>query len=100
VTREREAMDLHGGIRRQLRALVRRAADGDTLALEALADLEDLAALATTVAGHVMHASADGWPRSAYSWSEIGQVTGTTRQAAHRRHSEFPRDPIAAWFVT
>lgn len=96
---EREAADVAGAIRRQVRGLVRRAADGDTLALEALADLEDLLPEAVTVAGHVMHVSAVGYPRSAYSWSELGRVTGVSRQAAHRRHARMPDTDSARWLL-
>lgn len=94
-----ESADLASAIRRQVRALVRRAADGDTLALEALADLEDFVPQAVAVAGHVMHASTDAYPRSAYSWSEIAQVTGTSRQAAHRRHAALADTDTARWLL-
>jgi hypothetical protein len=102
-----ESDDLAGAIRRQVRGLVRRAAAGDTTALEALAGLEDVIPLAVSVAGHVLHhdqaiREADGGKptRASYSWAEIAQVTGTSRQAAHRRHSSITRDdPLTAWLL-
>lgn len=72
-------------VRRMVRALVRRAAEGDTEALEALADLEALVPAAVTEAGRSLH-------RFGYSYGELCQVTGTSRQAARQR---FGADPDA-----
>lgn len=101
-----ESADLAGAIRRQVRGLVRRAATGDTTALEALAELEDLVPLAVTVAGHVLHhdqaarEQAQGLPaRASYSWGELAQVTGVSRQACHRRHAQVPDTPDARWLM-
>lgn len=76
---ERESPELEAMIRRMLRALVRRATDGDTLALESLANLR--ADLAGAIAAAAVGAH-DG--PAEYSWTDIGQVLGVTRQAARQ----------------
>lgn len=90
---EREAPEVGAMVRRMVRALVRRAAAGDTLALEELAALEDLLPTAVTVAGHLMRGE------GRYSWTDVAEVTGTSRQAAHKRHSVLPATPDAAWLT-
>lgn len=99
MSQERESQDLGAMVARMVRALVRRAAEGDTIALEELARLEDLVPEAVTVAGHVMHASHTDAPRSHYSWGELAQVTGVSRQAAHRRHGRLPDTDTARWLL-
>lgn len=78
---EREAVELAAMVRRMLRALVRRAAKGDTTALEALGELEALAPTATTVAMALSHVTHGGY----YTYGELAQVTGTSRQAVQQR---------------
>ena len=66
---------------RILRACARRVADGDVEGLAALVALrsELEAAIAEAVTGLRQ-------PRWRYSWNEIAQVLGTTRQAAQQRY--------------
>lgn len=81
VKRRRERVendDYIAFVRRVIRALSRRVGQGD---IEALRDMTGLAgdldsAIAEAVAG---------LRRQEYSWSEIGQRVGTTRQAAQQR---------------
>jgi hypothetical protein len=61
-----------------IRALARRAADGDTEALEELLALETVLRQSTTEAAQVLHACG-------YSWTDIADITGTTRQGARQR---------------
>lgn len=69
-----------------LRALVLRADQGDTEALEQLAALEQLTPAATTLAGHRLHES------YGYSHSELGAVLGISRQASVKRFGPVPLD--------
>ena len=62
---------------RMLNALIRRAADGDWEALEALAEIEELARDATNAALH--EARAD------YSLAQLATVMGVTRSAVAQR---------------
>jgi len=63
-----------------IRALVRRAGEGDTEALEQLRMLDDLTTQAVGTALRQMN-------DFGYSWSELARVTGTTRQACSQRAS-------------
>lgn len=84
-------------MRRMFRALVRRAAEGDWEALEALARLEDVASVATAVAIRRSHHSGGGL----YSYGELAQVLHTSRQAARQRvHREDTRDPGLVEYLT
>lgn len=65
-------------VRRALRAYARRAESGDTDALEGLLALEGELAAAITAAGAALH-------DHGYSWAEIAQTTGSSRQAAQAR---------------
>lgn len=76
----REAPELGAMVRRMVRALVRRAAEGDWEALEELAALE---AAAREAVGHALVAMHDGGRQ--YSWTELGDVLGVSRQAAEQR---------------
>jgi hypothetical protein len=71
---------------RVLRALVRRAADGDTEALEQLLILERQLAQAIKDAGAGLH-------RFGYSFTELAGVAGISRQAARERFGT--RAPVA-----
>ncbi len=66
---------------RMLRALVRRAEEGDTEALEQLARLEVAAAHATTEAMVAMYTGSG--PR--YSYGEVANILGVSRQAVRQR---------------
>lgn len=92
AVRDREASELEAMIRRMHRALVRRAAGGDTTALEALARLERVASSATTVALSRAHTSGGGF----YSWGELADVTGSTRQAVQQRVGRMAATPASA----
>lgn len=72
-------------VRRILRAYARRIANGDIDALRALNDIFDdvESALGRSVVGLRL---------LGYSWAEIGQRLGVSRQAAHQRWSETIRD--------
>jgi ATP-dependent Clp protease ATP-binding subunit ClpA len=72
----------------EVNALARRAlgADGLELALQAVAQLRD--ELERLEAAHVAHALDEGW-----SWSEIADSLGVSKQAAHRKHRGQPRAP-------
>lgn len=77
--RRHEAPELASAARRMMRALAVRATEGDTEAIEQLAQLVHDAeqSLATAVAG--------ARERVGYSWTEVAQVVGTTRQNARQR---------------
>jgi hypothetical protein len=75
-----QASDVGAAAGRMLRALVRRAGDGDLIALEELASLQRASADAVASAARALH---DG--PYAYSWGEIGAALGVTRQSAHER---------------
>lgn len=68
---------------RVIRALVRRAEAGDREALEQLAMVEVFAGNAVGEALTLMQAAKDEGP--AYSWAELGDVLGITRQSAQQR---------------
>lgn len=85
--RRHEAPEVGAMVGRMLRALVRRAAEGDTEALEQLAHLEDLAAAATTLA--LVRANVD----AGYTFGELASVTSTSRQAVRQRVGRFARLP-------
>lgn len=67
--------------RRIIRAFARRAEEGDLDALVGLLELQEEVAKAITTAGKASHAHG-------YSWAEIAQATGTTRQAAAMRYGK------------
>lgn len=72
-------------MRRMLRALARRAGEGDLFALEELGRLEGDAAAALVAGARGAHGMAGG-----YSWTEIGAELGITRQAARQRFGGGP----------
>lgn len=65
-------------VRRIIRAHARRVAGGD---IEALADMVGL----STLLDEAITDAVTGLRRHGYSWTEIGQRLGITRQAAHQR---------------
>lgn len=67
--------------RRVVRSLVRRAAEGDTEALEQLAKLDEVVSYAVTEALSAMH------DQAGYSHTELAGVLGVSRQAALKRAS-------------
>jgi hypothetical protein len=77
--REIEAPEFAAFLRRILRAYARRVAAGD---LDALGDL---ARLREELDGHLTDAVAALRNDWAYSWQEIAQVLGISRQAAQQR---------------
>lgn len=85
-----EAPALAGASRRMMRALVKRAAGGELEALEALFGLQGELAQA-------IQDGVDGYRQgpAAASWTDIGRVMGTTRQAAQIRFGGTKR-PAAA----
>lgn len=76
--RRHESPELGAMVGRMLNALIRRAAEGDTEAVEELGKLEPLARQANTSG----QAEAR---RFGYSLAELARVTGTTRQAVSQR---------------
>ena len=80
-----ESPELGAMVGRMLNALVRRAAEGDTEAVEALARLEVLARQAHTSALSESR-------RFGYSLAELARVTGTTRQAVSMRTQSDPAE--------
>lgn len=76
--REREAPEVGAMAGRVVRALVRRAGEGDGEALEQLLALESQIAQAIKDAGAGMHAFG-------YSFTELGDIAGISRQAARER---------------
>lgn len=78
--RERpECPEVGSAARRMVRALVKRAEEGDTEAIEQLVETQHATTQAITEAGAALHEVAG------YSFTELGQVLGTSRQAARQR---------------
>lgn len=73
-----EAPEVGAAARRFARALARRAAEGDTEALEELVALRGEVEACIVSAARNLH-------RFNYSWTDIGRVLGMTRQAARQR---------------
>lgn len=94
--RRHESPELGAMVRRMVRALVRRAAEGDTEALEQLAQLETELPTATTCAMALMHSVYElPW----YSFGELAQVLGVSRQAARQRTTRvLTDDDTAAYY--
>lgn len=78
--RERpECPEVGSAARRMVRALVKRAEEGDTEAIEQLVETQHEVTQSITAAGRALHQVAG------YSYTELGQVLGTSRQAARER---------------
>lgn len=93
--RRHESPELGAMMRRCARALVRRAAEGDTEALEQLAILEDELPMATSVALAMMNVGEQG-----YSFTELARVLGTSRQAARQRAVRITTDDDTAGYYS
>ena len=74
-----EAPEVGSAVTRMMNGLIRRAADGDLEAVEALAEIEAFAPNATNAALALAHA------RAGYSFGELSAVTGTSRAAVQQR---------------
>ena len=79
-----ESPEIGAMIGRMLNALIRRAAEGDQEAIEALADVERLAPAAMN-AGLAL-------AREHYSLAELAAVTGTSRAAVMQRSNRGDHD--------
>lgn len=88
--RRHESPDLGGAAARMMRALVVRAGEGDTEALEQLEALEALAGHAVQLAGSELYT----W---GYSYGELAAVVGTSRQAAVKRFGRMPQPLALNW---
>lgn len=73
-----EAPAMGGMLRRCVRAMVRRAGEGDVEALEELLKLEGELAAAIREAGAAMH-------DRGFSYAYLADAAGISRQAAHKR---------------
>lgn len=79
--RRHESPELGDAIVRMMRGLVTRASEGDTEAIEQLARIELLAPTATALGAKLSRHSA----RFGYSYTQLGDVLGVSRQAARQR---------------
>lgn len=84
--RRHESPELEAMVGRMLNALIRRCAEGDQEAVEALGHLELLARQAHT--SGLAEARRDGG--GGYSLAELAKVTGTSRQAVSQRTAAAP----------
>lgn len=82
----REAPEMAAMLGRMMRAMARRAAEGDPEALEALVGLQATLQAATVDAANGLH-------DFGYSWTEVADAVGITRQAARQR---FARPAVLA----
>lgn len=78
VQRRHEAPDMGAMATRVLRALARRAGEGDVEALEELASL-------TNTMTEQLGAGVAGYRAMGHSWADIGLALGTSRQNAQQR---------------
>lgn len=85
--RRHEADALGSMVTRVLRALARRAQEGDEVALEELTRLEG-------VMREQLGSAVVGYKATGHSWADVAQVLGGTRQAAQQRFAN--ADPAAA----
>lgn len=85
--REREAPEVTAAAVRMMRALVKRAGDGE---LEALEGLVSLQAALDGCLDQAVHGYREG-PAKA-SWAAVGEAVGVSRQAAQQR---FGRTEVA-----
>lgn len=80
-----EAPEVGAAILRMMNGLIRRAAAGDTEAIEALYVIEGMAPHATNAALAVANNPANHPQRVAYSYGFLADVTGTSRAAVQQR---------------
>lgn len=73
-----ESPDMAAFIGRTIRAMVRRAGEGDLEAISALAQVRRATEQAERDAAAVLRAAG-------YSWADIGRELGITRQSAQQR---------------
>lgn len=83
--REVEASELAGAVQRFLRALVRRAGEGDSEAVEALNAVHQATGQALTDGVRAWRAFQPAHNAPAYSWTDVASLLGITRQAAQQR---------------
>lgn len=90
MSRHREAPELAAAAIRMMRALARRAGEGELEALEALSMLQDSVQLQ-------LGAAVAGYRESPVqaSWTQVGEALGVSRQSAHERFSQATVAP--AW---
>lgn len=81
-SRDTEPPELSGMVARVLRSLIRRARDGDLAGLEEIEVIRQAAEIAAIDAAQALRSG-----EQPYSWTEIGQALGVTRQAAQQRFS-------------
>jgi hypothetical protein len=85
-----EARDVAQAARRMIRALVRRAGAGDTEALRELVETQRMIGEAIVDAGAAAYATGH------YSYTDLAQELGITRQAARQRFASITRADRAA----
>lgn len=95
TARRHESPELGAAASRMTRALIRRAQEGDTEALEQLVALEALVSASVQQAGHLMWQGGGG----AYSWSELAAVLGVTRAAVAKRFRTRPSAAHMMWLA-
>lgn len=83
LQRRHESPDVAGMARRGIRALVNRAAEGDTIALTELVALQDVLQEAITTAGQVLHHG------HGYSYTLLANELGISRQGARQRFMRY-----------
>lgn len=83
--REREAPEVGAMALRVIRALVKRAAEGDWEALEQLQVVADVAGNSVGEALTRMHGDHPEPVQVLYSWQQLGVVLGMTRQSAQEK---------------
>lgn len=81
----RESWEVREAAYRMMRALVRRAGEGDEAALE---DLAKLAESADRLLGDAVRAYRSFRPAKGegYSWADVARILGVTRQAAQQHY--------------
>lgn len=82
---EREAIEVRDAARRMMRALVRRAGEGDETALESLADLQLQAHIYLRAGVNAYRAWQPAHGAPSPSWRDVGNLLGVTRQTAQER---------------
>lgn len=85
--RRHEAPEVGKAAARFMRALAKRAANGESEAIEWLIQLQAELDAATQLA-------VDNYRELGFSWADVGRLTGTTRQAAQMRFgTKAPKAP-------